>query len=71
MKLKEVTVRHMSRVGQNRIYAPYTTVYLVISLPKILCIPIHRICMLLANPTYVMSLSNVANTLASLPQVPL
>jgi len=40
----------MSRVGQNCIYAPYMTVYLVISLPKI---PhIHRIYMVLANPMY-------------------
>ena len=31
----------MCRVGQNRIYTPYMTVYLVISLPKILYI--HRI----------------------------
>ena len=40
----------MLRVGQNRIYAPYMTVYLVISLPKIPFI--HRIYMVLANPTY-------------------
>jgi len=25
---------HKSRVGQNRIYTPYMTVYFVISLPK-------------------------------------
>jgi hypothetical protein len=31
----------MYRVGQNRIYTPYMTVYLVISLPKIPYI--HRI----------------------------
>ena len=42
------------RVGQNRIYAPYMTVNLVISLPKTPYI--HRIyiyiyiCMVLANP---------------------
>jgi len=36
-------------VGQNRIYAPYMTVYTVISLPKIPYI--HRIYMVLANPT--------------------
>jgi hypothetical protein len=42
---------HMCRVGQNHIYAPHMTVYLVISLPKIPCI--HRIYMLMANPTYV------------------
>ena len=42
----------MCRVGQNRIYSPYMTVYLVISLPKI---PhIHRIYMVLANPTHVL-----------------
>jgi hypothetical protein len=39
----------MDRVGQNRIYTPYMTVYLVISLPKISYI--HRIYMVLANPT--------------------
>jgi len=39
----------MSRVGQNRIYTPYKTVYLVISLPKIPYI--HRIYMVLANPS--------------------
>jgi hypothetical protein len=38
------------RVGQNRIYTPYMTVYLVIFLPKIPYI--HRICRVLANPTY-------------------
>jgi len=36
------------RVGQNRIYTPYMTVYLVISLPKLPYI--HRIYMVLANP---------------------
>jgi len=40
----------MSRVGQNRIYSLYVLVYLVISLPKIPYI--HRINMVLANPTY-------------------
>jgi hypothetical protein len=39
-----------TRVGQNRIYTPYMTVYLMISLPKIPYI--HRICMVLANPTH-------------------
>jgi hypothetical protein len=38
------------RVGQNRIYTPYMTVYLMISLPEIPYI--HRINMVLANPTY-------------------
>ena len=41
----------MFRVGQNRIYTPYMTVYFVISLPRIPYI--HRIYMVLANPTYV------------------
>jgi len=40
----------MLRVGQNRIYTPYMTVYLVISLPGI---PHkHRIYMVLANPSH-------------------
>jgi hypothetical protein len=42
-------VKHLFRVGQNRIYTPYMTVYLVISLPKLPYI--HRIYMVLANPT--------------------
>ena len=40
----------MGRVGQNRLYTPYMTVYLVISLPKIPYI--HRIYMVLANPNH-------------------
>ena len=42
-------VERMCRVGQNRILTPYVTVHLVISLPKIPYI--HRIYMVLANPT--------------------
>ena len=42
---------HMCRVGQNRMYAPYMAVYLVLSLRKIPCM--HRIYMVLANLTYV------------------
>ena len=42
---------HVCRVGQNRINTPYMTVYLVVFLPKILYI--HRIYMVLANPTCV------------------
>jgi len=38
----------MARVGQNRIYTPYTTVHMVISLQKIPYM--HRIYMVLANP---------------------
>jgi hypothetical protein len=44
---------HIHRVGQNRIYTPYMTVYLVIPLPKIPYM--HRIYMVLANPTYTLS----------------
>jgi hypothetical protein len=39
--------RDILRVGQNRIYTPYMTVYSMISLPKI-----HRIYMVLANPRH-------------------
>ena len=38
------------KVGQNRIYTQYMTVYLVMSLPKIPYI--HRIYMVLANPSH-------------------
>jgi len=41
------------RVGQNRMYTPYMTVYLVISLPKLPYI--HRIYMVLANPSLLRS----------------
>jgi len=41
---------HMGRDGQNRIFTPYMTVYMVISLPNIPYT--HRIYMVLANPTY-------------------
>ena len=44
------TVTHMRRVGQDRVYTPYMTVYLVISLPKIPYI--HRMYRVLANPTH-------------------
>jgi len=40
----------ITRVGQNRVYTPYMTVYLVISLLKIPYM--HRIYMVLANPTH-------------------
>jgi hypothetical protein len=42
---------YVFRVGQNRIYTPYMTVYFVISLPK--SPYIHRIYMVLVNPIYV------------------
>jgi hypothetical protein len=38
------------RFGQNHVYAPYMTVYLVVSLPKTPYI--HHIYRVLANPTY-------------------
>ena len=47
-------IERMCRVGQNLIYTPYMTVYLAFFLPKRQYI--HRIYMVLANPTY-MSLS--------------
>ena len=50
MLLFAVALLRMRRVGQNHIYTPYMTVYLVISLSKIRYI--HRIYMVLANPTY-------------------
>jgi len=40
----------MHRVGQDRIYTPYMTVYCVVSLPRILYI--QRTYMVLANPTF-------------------
>jgi len=39
---------YVYRVGHDRIYTPYKTIYLVISLPKVPYI--HRIYMVLANP---------------------
>jgi hypothetical protein len=50
MFLAENVRLYMTRVGQNCIYAPYMTIYLVIFLPKVPYI--HRMCMVLANPTY-------------------
>jgi len=38
------------RIGQNRLYTPYTTAYEVVSLPKLPLI--HRIYVVLANPTH-------------------
>jgi len=54
---------HVCRVGQNRVYTPYMTVYLVISLPKIMYI--HRVHMVLANPRF-MVLTNPKITLTDL-----
>jgi uncharacterized membrane protein YidH (DUF202 family) len=45
---------NMNRVGQNRIYTPYMTVYLVIALLKLPYT--NRIYMVLANPKYETSL---------------
>jgi len=41
---------HMIRVRQTRTYAPYMTVYLVISLPRIPYV--HHVYMVLANPIH-------------------
>jgi len=44
------------RIGQNRIYTPYMTIYLVISLSKIPYV--HRINMVLANPKHTPPISS-------------
>ena len=44
----------MCRVGQNRVYTPYMTVCIVISLPKYRIYIVYTyMCMVLAIPTYV------------------
>ena len=48
------------RVGQNRIYTLHMTVYLMKSLQKIPCI--HRIYVVLANPTYLQSAGPWSNS---------
>ena len=49
--------KRICRVGQNRIYTPYMTVYFVFSLPKV---PhIHRIYMVLANPRHLCALCSL------------
>ena len=50
------------RVGQNRMYTPYMTVYLVMFLPKIPYV--HRIYMVLANPTYLVTTALTQTSLA-------
>jgi len=49
---ESVQALQIYRVGQNRKYTLYMTVYMVNSLPKIPCT--HRICMVLANPTNIL-----------------
>jgi hypothetical protein len=44
----------MCRVGQYRLYTPYTAVYLLISLPRKTFV--HRVYMAMANPTYMTTL---------------
>jgi len=44
------SIYYIYMVGQNRVHAPYMTVYLVIPLPNIPYI--HHIYMVMANPTY-------------------
>ena len=53
----------MYRVGQNRTYTPYTTVYLVISLQKIPYM--HRRDMVLANPTYTVYFAGIPSSIQS------
>jgi hypothetical protein len=48
-----VRIKVMCRVGQNRIYAPYMTVYLVISMPNTAYRYTPYIYMVLGNPSYV------------------
>jgi hypothetical protein len=47
-----ISVHAMFKVGQNRIYTPYMTVYMVNSLPKIPYT--HRMYMVLANPSHIL-----------------
>jgi hypothetical protein len=46
-RTKMAMILIMFRVGQNRLHAPYMTVYSVISLPEIPCI--HHLYMVLAT----------------------
>ena len=48
------------RVGQSRTNTPYMTIYLVISLPKIPYV--HRIYMVLDNPTCLRTLRSQLST---------
>ena len=57
---------NLTRVGQNRIYAPYMTVYMVVSLPKIPYI--HRIFMVLANSEPYSSGAGFCATAVQVPQ---
>jgi len=54
----------MCRVGQIRVYTPYMTVYLAISLPKKPYI--HRIYMVLVNPSHVLCFCHQRSPCASL-----
>jgi hypothetical protein len=56
-------VMAICRVGQNRIYTYIYTVYLVISKPKIPYV--HRIYMVLANPSYLMYMISMPRTLTT------
>ena len=56
-------IRHIRRVGQNRTYTPYTTVYMVISLQKIPYM--HRRDMVLANPTYTVYFAGIPSSIQS------
>ena len=56
----------MNRVGQNRTYTPYMTVYLVISLPKLPYV--NRIYMVLASPIHTPYMT--VYLVISLPKIP-
>ena len=56
--IRSASTSVIPRVGQNRIYTYINTVYLVISKPKIPYV--HRIYMVLANPSHTLFLCNVA-----------
>jgi hypothetical protein len=59
-----VSQNSIHRVGQNRLYTPYMTVYLMISLPKIPYI--HRIYKVLANPKYTYTCRSKSPSLQSI-----
>ena len=60
MRIFEIYEVRIFRVGQNCIYTPYMTVYLMISLPKMPYI--YRIYIILANPTHIVRNGDFANS---------
>jgi hypothetical protein len=65
-RTKMAMILIMFRVGQNRLHAPYMTVYSVISLPEIPCI--HRIYKVLANSTNIRSYTVYIYTILANPK---